>query len=73
MEYIDITVSNIHALKKQWKLDTARETNPESPKIVLKYVSKTFGKKTQYLFEYADVIGCVSAPLHNQFMIWYQL
>ena len=69
MDYIDITVPNIHALKKQWKLDTGRETNPESPKIVLKYVSKTFGKKTQYLCEYADVIGCVSAPLHNQFMI----
>ena len=42
MDYSEITLPDIFALKKQQELELAKETNPEDPTIDLEDVSNTY-------------------------------
>ena len=47
VDYSDINITNICALKKQQELDSDKKTNPESPTIDLKDVSNTYESMNQ--------------------------
>jgi len=49
VDYADITVPSIHALKKQCKVEALKEAKPELPTIDPKDVSKTYEAMVQYL------------------------
>ena len=49
VDYGDISVPNICELKNQKDMDSAKENNPEAPKIDMNDVYKTYGAMIQYL------------------------
>ena len=49
VEYVDITVPNIYALKKQQDMELAKETKLEALTINLKDVSETYEAIIQYM------------------------
>lgn len=49
VDYADITVPKIRALKKQREVEALKESKPELPTIDLKDVSKTYEAMVQYL------------------------
>ena len=59
VDYSDITVQNMSYLKKQRDLESAKETNPETPTIDLRDVSRTYESMIQYLH---GIRGCDGAP-----------
>ena len=60
VDYGDVTVPKICALKKQLELDSSKETNPEAPTINLKDISKTYEAMIQYL---CGISGCDGVSL----------
>ena len=48
------------SLKKQRDLESAKEKNPEAPKMDLKDVSKTYESMIQYI---CGISGCAEVPL----------
>ena len=49
MDYSDISVPNICAMRKQQEMESDKEKNPKYPTIDLKDISKTFEAMIQYL------------------------
>ena len=60
MDYGDITIPKICALKKQQDMESDKEKNPESSTIDLKDVSNNYDTMIQYL---RGIYGCDGVPL----------